>query len=270
MDLNYIKSKWTNSMQADTAASISAWDSVADNFIYDDSRNNPEENSFLLLLQEKINLTKEMTVLDVGCGAGAYSIALADKVGKIVGVDYSPKMIEAAKRTAAQRGLKNTEFLIRDWYDLSDQSFVGKFDLVFAHNTPAVVDYGSFVKMIRASKRYGLFCKPARRTDEVFDELRRLAGIHARHDDSSVAYAFDTLWGLGLNPEIFYQEASWHSSKTIEEAETWYLGRLKGSIALDEKTEKEIKDYLRAISKDGLVEETIKSTLVNLFWEVPQ
>ncbi|MDO5016450.1 MAG: class I SAM-dependent methyltransferase [Eubacteriales bacterium] len=269
MDLEYIRNKWTNGMQADMAASISTWDSVAENFVYDD-RVNLDEDSFLLLLQDKVNLTEDMTVLDVGCGAGAYSIALAHKVGKVVGVDYSPKMIEAAKRTAAQMGIDNVEFLVRDWYDLSDLSFEGQFDLVFAHNTPAIVDYGSFVKMIRSSRRYGLLCKPARRTDEVFDELRKMAGLNAQHFDTSVAYAFDTLWGHGLNPEIFYQDAVWQPSKSLEEAEKWYLGRLKGSIAISEKTENQIKEYLRAVSKDGQVEETIQSTLVNLFWEVPQ
>ena len=269
MDLTYIKNHWINHMNGDIASSISAWDSVAEDYVYDD-RVRLDRNPFLLYLQEKVPLSKDMTVLDVGCGAGAYSIALSEKVYKAVGIDYSSKMIEAAERTAAQFGIKNTEFLIRDWYDCSDHSFDGNFDLVFAHTTPAIADYGTFVKLMHASKRYGLLCKPARRTDEVFDEIRQLAGIKLKHDDSSVAFAFDTLWGHGFNPEISYQNTVWKSSKTVDEAQKWYLGRLKGTNQLDEKIEKAIKDYLQAISREGMVEETIHTMLITLFWEVQQ
>lgn len=148
MDFTYIESQWVNRMNADIASSISAWDSVAEDYVYDDTVR-LDNNLFLLYLQEKVPLTKDMTVLDVGCGAGAYSIALAEKIQKAVGVDYSPKMITAAERTATQLGTMNTEFFVRDWYDCSDHSFDGKFHLVFVHTTPAIADYGTFVKMMR-------------------------------------------------------------------------------------------------------------------------
>ena len=269
MDLTYIERKWINHMNADIESGISAWNTVAEDYVYDDTVC-LDSHPFLLYLQEKVHLTKEMTVLDVGCGAGAYAIALAEKVCKAVGLDYSPRMIEFAEHTATELGIKNTEFLIRDWYDYSDHSFDEKFDLVFAHTTPAVADYRTFVKMIRASKRYGLLCKPSRRTDEVFDKIRQIAGIETKQDDLSVAFAFDTLWAYGLNPEISYQNTVWKSSKTVTEAEMWYLGRLKASLQLDNKTEQKIKEYLQRISIDGIIEETIHTTLVNLFWEVPQ
>ena len=50
-------------------------------------------------MQSKAKLNKDINVLDVGCGGGAYSIALASKVKNVVGVDFSPKMIELANDT---------------------------------------------------------------------------------------------------------------------------------------------------------------------------
>ena len=82
-----------------------------------------------------------------------------------------------------------------------------------------------------------------------------------------MAFAFDTLWGHGFNPEISYQDTVCKSTKTIADAETWYLGRLKGSVQLADKTEQKIKEFLQSISKNGEVEETTRTTLVNLFWE---
>ena len=116
MVLSYIQEHWINQMNIDSAASISAWDSVAEDYVYDGSVS-LEKNSFWQFMQSKIELSANMQVLDVGCGAGAYSLALAPKVKKAVGVDFSPKMIEAANRSSAQIGIANDVFFERDWHN---------------------------------------------------------------------------------------------------------------------------------------------------------
>jgi len=53
------------------------------------------------------------TVLDLGSGAGLDSILAARKVGpsgKVIGVDFSPEMIEKATRNAQALGLPNVVF----------------------------------------------------------------------------------------------------------------------------------------------------------------
>ena len=266
MDIEYIKNKWINRTDKDIEAGIRGWNSVVDEYIYsDDTR--LDRNPFLIYLQKKVPLSDDMSVLDVGCGAGAYSIALAEKVGKVTGIDYSPKMIEAAISSASQMGIHNVEFMVCNWYDCSDHSFDGKFDFVFAHTTAAIADYNTFVKMINASKTYGILCETARRTDDVYDEICKIAGIGANKDDAHVAYAFDTLWGRGLNPEIDYIDTVWKSSLPVGEAEAWYLGKLKTNSEIDNAVTGKICEFLRSISKDGMVEETISTKLVNLFWK---
>ena len=267
MELSYIRKHWINQMNVDSAASISAWDSVAEDYVYDGSVS-LEKNSFLQFMQSKIELTADMQVLDVGCGAGAYSLALAPKVKKAVGTDFSPKMIKAAKRSATQLGIANAEFIERDWHNCDGEEFKRQYDVVFAHTTPAVVDYDSFMKMMEASKKYCFFCKPARRTDEVLDKLRSLVGMDYLQHDESVAYTFDTIWAYGFNPELNYEETVWKSGKSLDEAQVWYLGRRKGTGHLTPAQEEEICRYLESISENGQVTETTKTTLVNMFWEV--
>lgn len=267
MDLAYIKQNWKNEMNVSLSESIRAWDSVAEDYIYDQTISF-EKNEFLRYLQKKIVFTEDMEILDVGCGAGAYSLAIADKVRRVVGVDFSPKMIELARDSAAERSILNSEFLERDWYACSTEEFRGKFDLVFAHTTPAIADYTSFIKMLEASRKYCVLCKPVRRTDAVFDQLRKLAGQETSNNDDSAAYIFDTIWGYGFNPEVSYQKTVWRSKKTIQEAREWYLGRLKGACVLDEKTEEMINRYLEEISVEGIITETTHTTLITFFWEV--
>ena len=49
------------------------------------------------------------TVLDVGCGPGAFSIAMAKMVGelgKVIAVDVQEEMLQIVREKAAQRGLE--------------------------------------------------------------------------------------------------------------------------------------------------------------------
>lgn len=52
MDLAFIQKKWINNMAKDTTASIQAWDSVANDYIYDDTTR-LESDPFLLFLQDR-------------------------------------------------------------------------------------------------------------------------------------------------------------------------------------------------------------------------
>jgi SAM-dependent methyltransferase len=62
--------------------------------------------------------------IDVGCGAGALSFALAPLVGDVVGVDNSPELLTAAR----QRAPKNSTFVEGDATSLPFG--YGEFDLV--------------------------------------------------------------------------------------------------------------------------------------------
>ncbi len=56
-------------------------------------------------------------VLDVGCGCGATTLALAEAVGpegRVTGIDRSADMIEVARAAAAAAGLDNVDFIEAD------------------------------------------------------------------------------------------------------------------------------------------------------------
>ncbi len=267
MDLQTIQKEWVL-RPTDFAAETSAWDSTAEEYIYEE-KNNFEDDPFLKFVAEKVTLTKDMRTLDVGCGAGAYSVAMAARVGQADGVDLSPRMVELGSAWASEHGINNLRLWVSNWHTCDGAEFRGEYDLVFAHTTPAIADYSTLVKLCEASRRYCFLCSPARRTDQVFDELRKIAGYDSRRRaDDSVIYTFETLWGLGYNPEISYSQTVWLPRKSIEEAEAWYLGRLRGSRPLDDETVRKIREYLRETAVNGLVHERIETTLVNMFWRV--
>lgn len=98
MNLGYIIDHWKNPNDLIKESYKHAWDSVACDYAYDENLD-LEKKAFLDFMQSKAKLNKDINVLDVGCGGGAYSIALASKVKNVVGVDFSPKMIELANDT---------------------------------------------------------------------------------------------------------------------------------------------------------------------------
>jgi 2-polyprenyl-3-methyl-5-hydroxy-6-metoxy-1,4-benzoquinol methylase len=74
------------------------------------------------------NLPKGRRALDIGCGAGRYSVMLADLYEEVVGADPAPSMIDIAKR---DRSRSNVSYQIRDAFDMTPEKD-GLFDVVFA------------------------------------------------------------------------------------------------------------------------------------------
>jgi SAM-dependent methyltransferase len=71
-------------------------------------------------------------VLDIGCGFGDASRRIAGLVGEsgsVLGVDVAPRFIEAARAEAAEAGVDNVEFAVRD---VEVTRFDDRFDYAFA------------------------------------------------------------------------------------------------------------------------------------------
>lgn len=63
---------------------------------------------------ELAGLTGAETVLDLYCGAGTITLALAARAARVIGVEIVPEAVENAKQNAARNGVCNVEFLCAD------------------------------------------------------------------------------------------------------------------------------------------------------------
>lgn len=77
--------------------------------------------------------------LDVACGPGLVSRALAPRVGSVHGVDLTPAMVEKASAEARAAGLDNVAFELGDATALEagDESFDGAITRFSLHHIPA-------------------------------------------------------------------------------------------------------------------------------------
>ena len=59
-------------------------------------------------------ITKNDTVLDLYCGVGTITLAMASAAGKVIGVEVIPQAVEDAMDNAARNGINNAEFFCGD------------------------------------------------------------------------------------------------------------------------------------------------------------
>ncbi len=88
--------------------------------------------SFGLAATNRLGLHPGQRVIDIGCGGGTTTLALAEIVGssgEVVGVDISPAMVDAACRRAKTAGVGQAKFIAADAQDddLGDAVFDSAF-----------------------------------------------------------------------------------------------------------------------------------------------
>ena len=76
--------------------------------------NRAQTQRLYALVLEFAGLTGEETVLDLYCGIGTISLAMAKQAGKVIGAEIVPQAIEDAKENARRNGMENAEFFCGD------------------------------------------------------------------------------------------------------------------------------------------------------------
>lgn len=84
-----------------------------------------------LIIRTKKHLTREDQVLDFGCATGTKTIALADSVNHIHGLDISSEMISRANKKKNQKNIKNIIFQQGDIFDVNFE--FASFDKVISY-----------------------------------------------------------------------------------------------------------------------------------------
>jgi ubiquinone/menaquinone biosynthesis C-methylase UbiE len=114
----------------------SFWDKLASG--YDKATLRTYEDAYSISIRKTCSvLSADQHVLDVGCGTGIISLAIAPRVKIVVGTDISPEMIAIARSKAERQGISNVNFRVYDGYSLPYEDM--SFDTVLLFNMLYIV-----------------------------------------------------------------------------------------------------------------------------------
>ena len=151
----------------------------------------------------RMNLADSRTLLDVGCGPGTICLPLAERLTRVVGLDYSRGMLDALAENAAARKLSNVETVHLSWDD--DWSVVPECDIVVASRSTTVEDMAAALTKLNAKARQrvylthlvgGRFVDPA-----VIEALGRKSTPMPDY-----IYVMNILHSMGICPRLDYIE----------------------------------------------------------------
>lgn len=81
------------------------------------------------LMAESVKIENGETFLEIGCGTGVVSIAVAKRAKNGIGVDINDKAVENSKQNAEVQGVGNVEFLRSNVFE----NVRGKFDVIICN-----------------------------------------------------------------------------------------------------------------------------------------
>jgi SAM-dependent methyltransferase len=179
-----------------------------------------ETNDVISIVKNRGVKISQSSILDIGCGAGTYTLPLASEAAMVTGLDDSDVMIERLSASISSSGLQNVRPVKASWKDIeiSRTRFEKAFDIVWTSMTPAVRTLEDFSKMERCSKRWCVYIGwGGKRKNRLMEEVFELHGLKFG-PPPGVGAAYDILVQSGRTPSIDYFETSWDWTGKVDDA----------------------------------------------------
>ncbi len=193
----------------------SEWDAKAA-----DMRTNVLDSEYRTDFVSRVQCQADDTVLDVGCGPGTIGLALAPKVKKVYGLDYSQGMLDAMLENAVELKVSNVEPILVSWED--DWSAVPVCDIAVVSRASIVADMDDALDKLNQHARKKVYMTQLVGGRFVSREIEELLGREDRSFPDHM-YIMNMLYQRNIYPTLDYIESA---------------SRLAGSTSLDELIDK--------------------------------
>ena len=210
------------------------WDNSADMY----NRMAKMEKSYTLNQLNAFDTTKDDTVLDVGCGPGRISVAIAQRAKSVTALDSSEKMLAWCEKNAEEAGVTNINPLLMDWKDVRPGKNLGQHDIVIASRSPGMSD---LKKLNSLARKYVVIIAWANAPNiptiigDLFKGIETGRQLPVMKIDRRIGYnvTYNIIYDAGYDPNIRIVTDGFtrdFSSREEAYAELWKLREVPGSI----------------------------------------
>ena len=230
------------------------------------------EDDCLTLINDLKLITKDSSVMDVGCGAGRYAIAFAQMCRNVIGTDLSPQMIDYAQKRADSMGLSHISFICEDWDAISiqERKYQNQFDFVFAHMTPAIHNTETLVKLQACSKKWCMLVRHIHMETPLLIAAKQMLNLSNQKTADSYAadQIFHDLWKQGKRPQMTYFKQKRDMQRPIDVELTLLFEDVEKLTPLTPEVKEQLTHLAAAYTKDGMVHQTYEAPIFAMYWNV--
>ena len=244
------------------------WNHRAENYPLPFARDPLAKTRRILRILESMGADfKGRRILDIGCGAGNYSLPLAARTKYVLGVDSSPAMLKLFRAERRRRRITNAACALSRWSDLPADKLRGRFDIALASMTMAIKSRKDLLKMEAAAIERCVYIGWAGlRHNTLMEQVYGAHGLEYRAPSGSETVLAE-LRALGRKYTIRFIRDSWDKklspAKTLREIE---IGLRVNGVKI--KTEW-VKGFLKRFMKKNLVKQNTTVRKAVITWRVP-
>jgi SAM-dependent methyltransferase len=258
---------WRQQLQAASFRTLGAdlWNAGAAN--WGKAMDGALNSNYVDQLLGRMNLSSDMTVLDVGCGSGRLAIPLAKRVRHVTALDQAPAMLELTKQNAEAESVRNIKTVNMDWTKARIGIDVEPHDIVLSSISVLMLELREYLsRMDRAAKK-ACYLSWGVGTSMRDAQVCGVLGEKYRPTPSYVVI-YNLLYSMGImaNVEICQMTGA-RQVKDVSTLVRTVAHRAHGRT-LDEATEAKLKDFFaqEMVYQNGYYCQDVSSSVALISW----